>query len=139
MANYSNLLQGDAGRAIVDFVANRDQQRFNQLVKSVMPNVISKLEFRSTVFAPYSISGEEIAKLLTEDNYQPPSDVNRFVKPTMIIQSPTFGNVVMAPAGAATPQDYERNKKRLIIYSIFGLAGIVFLSGAVGYAIGRRT
>ena len=139
MADYVNILRGDAPRAITDFVLNRDQARFNAMVRSVMPNVIDKIEFRSTVFAPYSVSGQELAQLLTEDRAGPTSDTNRFVKPTMIIQSPTFGNVVIAPGGVATPQDYEINKKRLMIYATFGILAVVLFSGSIGYAVGRRS
>ena len=138
MANYSAIVQGNVLPAVLSFVGSQNQQNFNKLVKAVVPNIISKIEFRSTVNPPFSISGQDLAKSLLEEEYTPQSGVSKFIKPTIIVESPVFNKAVIAPAGLAGDKDFDNNKKKLIYAGIAAGFILLLLGGSVGYAIGKK-
>lgn len=139
MANYLPVIQGNVLPSLISFVGNQNQQNFNNVVKAVVPNIISKVKFLSTVNPPFYITGDELAKSLMEEKFEPTSEASKFLKPTIIIESPVFNKAVIAPAGVATEEDFKANKNKAIFIGLAVVVAVGAFSGYVGYKMGKRS
>jgi hypothetical protein len=139
MAAYKALLQGNAIPAMVSFVANQNQQNFNNLVKAVVPNIIDKVYFNTTISPTFTITGKQIASSIIEEQYDPPSGFSEFVKPTVVIESPAFKKTVIAPAGVSTEKDFRSTRNTAILISFAVIIGVAAASGMIGYRMGQRS
>lgn len=110
------------------------------LFQKAIPQLITDVRLRTNI-ADESVllSSQDVLDLILGIK-RPPSvaalkaeALIKFVKPTLVVNSPMYGRRVWAPYGEADPKTLEFVQKQLKFYVIGGLA-LLFLSG---FTLGR--
>lgn len=125
-------------------------------LRAVVPQAVTRVEFRTSLTPPSTIATTEsiLAAMIrgdTAENAPPPTTAaeraepsysasQKFfaaLKPTFMVESPTFGRRIYAPYGVAGPKDFVRGQRTFIGGLVVMSLGLVGLGYALGYAVGR--
>jgi hypothetical protein len=107
----------------------------------IVSNLVSEVTVFSTVAPPFTITGEQLDAMLRTRSDAPaaPSEAGGgawgFVKPTVFVESPILGPFMLAPYGAAGPDDWKETRRGLywrVGLTAAALVGIGFLLGRAG-------
>lgn len=99
---------------------------------------IDRIEIRTTASPPVIWTGDEIRASIagnkTGAQAEEDSAVLSFLRPTIILDSETWGKTVWAPYGVASPEAW-RQTQRNTYFLLFGAAAGLF---GLGYYLGKR-
>lgn len=142
LTNASKVAKSvSAGAQQVDKMAAQTGKAVTQaaaLARQVVDNpvgaLIKRITFLSTVSPTVSYTGADLVK-----EFNAPPDPNsagkrigKLLKPTFTLETVT-GTYTLAPYGEASPEDFARNKSKLMLMAgatVFGLM-------AIGFGLGR--
>ena len=104
----------------------------------LVSSLVSKVRLFTTVAPPVDFTGEELDGIAggSQATSSGESPVLRFLRPTVVVDSPIFRDaIVLAPYGAADPDEWRKVRTRG--YVAIGVTAAVLLG--IGFALGRTT
>jgi hypothetical protein len=113
---------------------------FSDLGAAVAGAYIDRIELRTNASEPVVWTGAEIQQSIRGPAQgeaaveQQPSAVLSFLKPTLLMKSETFGDLVWAPYGVADTETWRRTQRDAVLLMLGGAAAIFGL----GYWLGKR-
>lgn len=108
------------------------------VASSLAASYVDRVEIRTTASPPVIWTGDEIRASLdgkqTGVQAEEDSAVLSFLRPTIILDSATWGKTVWAPYGVAPPDAWRRTQVNTY-FLLFGAAAGLF---GLGYYLGKR-